>query len=188
MRIVPDRDDSEREVMKSLPRSRPVRRSSKRAERASGAATTSRAGATAAAKKPKSAKAQASAKAKSTPTATAARAPRTTPRPRPGAAEPRRTARPKPAAAEARSVAAGAQAAPAEPAPHVEAPREPFVPPQRKVPAAGYAVPSSGGADHDSAVADLLTTTVQAAHELAQIGLDVGRAAMRSMRDRLPKA
>ncbi len=33
-----------------------------------------------------------------------------------------------------------------------------------------------------------MTTTAQAARELAQIGLDVGRAAVRSMLDRLPRA
>jgi hypothetical protein len=60
--------------------------------------------------------------------------------------------------------------------------------PTRKVPAAGYAAPSARTDDEDgSQVADLVTTTVLAATELAHIGLDVGRAALRSMIDRLPK-
>ncbi len=56
------------------------------------------------------------------------------------------------------------------------------------MPAAGYAAPASGADEHESAVADLVTTTLQAAQELAQIGMDVGRAAVRSMLDRLPRA
>jgi hypothetical protein len=60
--------------------------------------------------------------------------------------------------------------------------------PKRKVPAAGYAAPSARPDDEDgSHVADLVTTTVLAATELAHIGLDVGRAAVRAMIDRLPK-
>jgi hypothetical protein len=59
--------------------------------------------------------------------------------------------------------------------------------PERKVPAAGYAAPAERPEEGGSPVADLVTTTVLAASELAQIGLDVGRAALRSMIDRLPK-
>jgi hypothetical protein len=60
--------------------------------------------------------------------------------------------------------------------------------PQRKVPPAGYAAPSAHPDDEDgSHVTDLVTTTLLAATELAHIGLDVGRAALRSMVDRLPK-
>jgi len=73
----------------------------------------------------------------------------------------------------------------------VAAGRQPVQPqpaPERKVPAAGYAAPSGRADDEEaSPVADLVATTVLAASELAQIGIDVGRAAIRSMIERLPK-
>jgi hypothetical protein len=125
------------------------------------------------------------------------REPRRTPRPKPATvtagakvatAEPRATPRPAPAAAETRSAAAAAQAPPGDPsfadATHAGTPPPP---PKRKVPAAGYAAPSPRDEVTENAVADLVTTTVQAAQELAQIGIDVGRAAVRSMLDRLPR-
>jgi len=85
-------------------------------------------------------------------------------------------------AAAAERVRAAAQDAAAQP---TDPPR---AAPTRKVPAAGYAAPSARADDEDgSPVADLLSTTVLAATELAHIGLDVGRAALRSMIDRLPK-
>jgi hypothetical protein len=133
---VPERPDSDREVLTSLPRSRPVRRSAKRADRtASGGAATAPA-------KP--------------------------------AAVPRKPRAPKAAAKPA--------------APAGEPPVRPRVPPKRKIPAAGYAAPDaradeSGG----SPAAELVSTTFQAAAELAQIGLTVGRQTLRSMLDRLPK-
>jgi len=141
---VPKRQDPDREVLASLPRSRPVRRSAKRADRpATGAA------------------ARASAKPV---------APR---KPRAAKAAPK-TAAPKPAASK-----------PAKPAPKAERQR---VPPQRKVPAAGYAAPDArGGEPSASPGAELISTTIQAAAELAQIGLTVGRQTLKSMLDRLPK-
>ncbi|MDQ3723743.1 MAG: hypothetical protein M3376_11955, partial [Actinomycetota bacterium] len=65
----------------------------------------------------------------------------------------------------------------------------PRVPPQRKVPAAGYAAPDAGAgeATPGSAGAELIFTVIQAAIELAQIGLTVGRQTLQSMLDRLPK-
>jgi hypothetical protein len=202
MRIVPDRDDSEHEVMTSLPRSRPVRRSAKRGELATtrdakpAAAKHATARAKAAkpkgAAKPKDAKGKGKAKAakgkakpKATSNGSGPREPRRTPRPKPAVGEPRTTPRPRPAAAEARSAVAAAQAPPGEPA--AGGPPPPPPPPKRKVPAAGYAAASPRDDETENAVADLVTTTVQAAHELAQIGIDVGRAAMRSMLDRLPR-
>jgi hypothetical protein len=129
---VPERPDSDREVLTSLPRSRPVRRSAKRGERpAPGDA----------------------ARASATPVA-----PR---KPRAGATPPR---------------------------PSAERPAPPRVAPQRKVPAAGYAAPDArADATAGSAGAELIGTTIQAAAELAQIGLSVGRQTLRSMLDRLPK-
>ncbi len=136
---VPERKDSDREVLTSLPRSRPVRRSAKRGDRPApqGAA---RASAKRAAAKPAD--------------------------PSKPVAAPRAAARPRPAPATA-------------------APRD--MPP-RRVPAAGYAAPESrAGEASGSAGAELFSTTIQAAAELAQIGLTVGRQTLRSMLDRLPK-
>lgn len=163
--------------MTSLPRTRPVRRSDKRPTRAvSENATPDGATRTAAAPdKPRGAR-----KPRSAPKATTASngaAPR----------EPRRTPRPKPAAAtsetEARGDDAAAQVPPAEPTAEPAAP-----PPKRKVPAAGYATPALRPEERESAVVDLVSTTLQAAHELVHIGVDVGRAAVRSILDRLPRA
>jgi hypothetical protein len=222
MHIVTDRDDSEPEVMTSLPRSRPVRRSTKRADRppgdsAGGAGATTakatakarpRAGATtkppatakrpraaATTKPPATARRPRAAAATTKPTAAAKRGaasngstatrrpPRTTPRPRPVAAAdptPSSAAR-TPAAAHTPTTARGA---PASAGPLVD---PPGMEPTRKVPAAGYAAPAARVDESGSQVTDLVTTTVLAASELAQIGLDLGRSALRSMIERLPK-
>ncbi len=102
-----------------------------------------------------------------------------------GAAAPRPTAAKattaRATAARAKPPAGGA----ATPRAAAEAPR---TAPRRKVPPAGYAAPTSGGNDDGGAgTADLLSTTIQAAAELAQIGLTVGRQTLQSMLDRLPK-
>lgn len=135
-------------MLTSLPRTRPVRRSAKRGDRAdvkTGAASTQ--SRRAAASKPKAAKAT------TTAGATTAKAKRTA------------STEAKPESAE-RSRAA----------------------PRRKVPPAGYAAPTSRGDEGGGAgTADLLSTTIQAAAELAQIGLTVGRQTLPSMIDRLPK-
>lgn len=73
----------------------------------------------------------------------------------------------------------------AKPTPAAQRPRPA---PKRTVPPAGYAAPASRADDAQaSGAADVLTTTIQAAAELAQIGLTVGRQTLRSMLDRLPK-
>jgi chemotaxis protein histidine kinase CheA len=143
---VADRQDSDREVLTSLPRSRPVRRSAKRAARPDPAA--------AAAPKAK-------AKASSA-----------------GASKTRNgSAKAKPAAAAQPKAAAKPRAAGKGPAR-----------PPRKIPPAGYASPSSHAEDDRiSGSADLVGNAVQAAGELAQIGFAVGRQALQSMIDRLPK-
>jgi hypothetical protein len=128
---VADRHDSDREVLTSLPRTRPVRRSAKRGESPRGANAT----------KPK-------------PRAAAANAPK------------------------ARTTAAKPQAA---------APPRSRTAPRRAVPPAGYASPSQADDEQRSASADVIGTAVQAATELAQIGCAVGRQALQSMLDRLPK-
>jgi hypothetical protein len=188
------RPDADREVLTSLPRSRPVRRSAKRGDRpASGAAVTTPATGTAA-KRPKPSRA-AAAKAPDpaagkAPKASAGKAPKAYAgkAPKASAAKPAKAARtPKakrPAAAKPSSAAA-----PSPPATEATAPPErPHVAPRRKIPPAGYAAPTSRADDPPgSAGAELISTTIQAAVELAQIGLTVGRQTLRSMLDRLPK-
>jgi hypothetical protein len=141
---VADRHDSDREVLTSLPRTRPVRRSAKRGEPT-----------------------HAATRAKPQPKATAAKAPT--------AAKPRAAAQPKATARTVRPAAAGASA------------QRPRTAPRRAVPPAGYASPSQAEDEQRSASADLIGTAVQAATELAQIGCAVGRQALQSMLDRLPK-
>ena len=84
-----------------------------------------------------------------------------------------RAAKAKPAAARRRE----GQAAPRRPAPRR---------PASKIPPAGYATPR---ADDDGVPrgADLVTTAVQAAGELAQIGLAAGGRALKSALERLPR-
>lgn len=135
-------------MLTSLPRSRPVRRSAKRGERAPAA------GATGTVTKPPAARARkpAAAAAAKPATATAKKPSATAKQPAAAAAEPPRSA------------------------------------PRRKVPAAGYAAPNTrADAPPASAGAELISTTIQAAAELAQIGLAVGRQTLQSMLDRLPK-
>jgi hypothetical protein len=147
--LVADRPDSDREVLTSLPRARPVRRSAKRTERP-------RTPAAATKPKPKAASAA----------TTEARTPR-------AAAQPKTTAgaasRPR-SADRARATTERARTAP-----------------RQKVPPAGYASSTPGEDGERSPSADLLGTAVQAAGELAQIGFAVGRQALQSMLDRLPK-
>jgi hypothetical protein len=158
-----DRQDSDREVLTSLPRSRPVRRSAKRGERPdpqNGANASPR---RAAATKPRGAKATTAGAAKTTAT----RAAKTTTA---GAKAPAaRAAKPKPRAA--RTTAERPRGAP-----------------PRKVPPAGYATPTARPHDPaSSGTAELISTTIQAAGELAQIGMTVARQTLQSMVDRLPK-
>jgi hypothetical protein len=153
---VADRPDSDREVLTSLPRTRPVRRSAKRTERPRTAATAT--------------------KPKSKPAATAST---DAPKARKPAAKPRAAAQPKTnarAATGPRS-ADGARATSQRTRPAS----------RQTVPPAGYASPPTGDDGQRSPSADLLGTAVQAAGELAQIGFAVGRQALQSMLDRLPK-
>jgi len=180
MPIVPDRDDSDREIMTSLPRTRPVRRSDKRPTRAisDDAGPDGATPATAAPAKPQVARKPRSAPPKAT-TAPNGAAPR----------EPRRTPRPKPAAADSEA-ASEHEARGDDDAARAELEPDPAAgqAPKRKVPAAGYAAPALRTEEHERAVVDLVTTTFQAANELVHIGADVGRAALRSILDRLPRA
>ena len=136
-------------MLTSLPRSRPVRRSAKRAERPAADDAARASAKPVAPRKPRAAKAATEAAAK-----------------------------PKPAAARTRP----------RPARTPDTGERPRVAPQRKVPAAGYAAPDArAGESTAPAGVELISTTIQAAAELAQIGLSVGRQTWRSMLDRLPK-
>ncbi|MDQ1708961.1 MAG: hypothetical protein QOG49_346 [Frankiaceae bacterium] len=159
MDAMADRQDSDREVLTSLPRSRPVRRSAKRGARPDAASAAKPKAGSAAAGTAKARTPRATAKPKATATAKSA---------------PKATARgPRPA----RGATAGADRGAAR------APR-----PRRTIPPAGYAAPTShADENHQSASADLIGTAVQAAGELAQIGFAVGRQTLQSMIDRLPK-
>jgi hypothetical protein len=71
-------------------------------------------------------------------------------------------------------------------APPAATPRAAAGPAASKIPPAGYATPrrDDDGVPHG---ADLLTTAVQAAGELAQIGLAAGGRALKSALERLPR-
>ncbi len=169
-----DAEDGEREVLTSLPRSRPVRRSAKRGDRPrpDGADAAPAATATKPAAPRKSASASASparkppaAKVKRPAGASAsgasAKAAGTTPKPK-AAAKPRTR-------------------------PTVDPKTKPRVAPERKVPPAGYASASKADSDDAPGATEILTSALQAATELAQIGISVGRQALQSAFERLPK-
>lgn len=138
-------------MLTSLPRSRPVRRSAKRGERAEAKPAGSAGSRRPSTSKPRAPKAATKAKPKPSAPAKPKAAPRTAPRAAPSSSERARTA------------------------------------PRRKIPPAGYAAPTARADDASSGTTDLLSTTIQAAAELAQIGLTVGRQTLQSMIDRLPK-
>ena len=151
MTRVPERPDSDREVLTNLPRSRPARRSAKRGERTAPDAAAGASPEPAAPRKPRAAKAAAKSPAK--------------PQPQSARARPSR-----------------------ETVPPAERPVRPRVPPERKIPAAGYAAPDGRAGERSaSPAAELVSTSIQATAELAQIGLTVGRQTLRSMLERLPK-
>lgn len=145
-----------------------MRRSAKRGERADAAD-----GAPAAAGRARTAKAGAAKGAKAAPA---------------GAAKRRTAPAKQTATAAAKAAADVGAAAGAKPKAARRAPEQPRVAPRRKVPPAGYAAPSSRAEDGSaSGTAELIHTSLQAAAELAQIGLTVGRQTLQSMLDRLPK-
>jgi hypothetical protein len=59
-------------------------------------------------------------------------------------------------------------------------------PPRTSAPPAGWQVPGEGDGRRDGGPAELVTTAVQAAGELAQIGLTVGGQILRRAANRLP--
>jgi hypothetical protein len=161
--------NGDRDVFGSLPNTRPQRRSARR-DRAGAKAKPATpdqagAGAGAAAKPRPAAKAKPAAQAKPRPAARAEPAPRAQ---RAASAEPAASAKP------------GARANPAAKA----------APPRAtasKIPPAGYATPRADDDDGVPRGAELVTTAVQAAGELAQIGLAAGGRALKSALGRLPR-
>lgn len=189
-----DGHDSDREVLTSLPRSRPTRRSSKRgdspatpsngalAANGAGAAQPPADGAKAAAgsaTKQSAARGRAGAKA-----AAGGATKQSATRGRAGA---------KAAAGSAPTTGAGARRAAATATadderttsrPRARATRAR----ERTVPPAGYAAPKrSADEPPGTGAADVISTTIQATAELAQIGVAVGRQLLHSMFERLPK-
>ncbi|HEX4363900.1 MAG TPA: hypothetical protein VHZ75_05065 [Solirubrobacteraceae bacterium] len=165
-----EHDDADRDVLTSLPRSRPVRRSSKRPDRAV----------------PEN---DATAAAKPAPQAPKATTPggAKTPGPRARAARAKAAAAQAGPAAPAQAGAAQAGAAQTAPA-AVGDGTPPRVAPPRKIPPAGYAAPEPRSDERSpSPAADLIGTTLQAAGELAQIGVSLGRQTLQSLLERLPK-
>jgi outer membrane biosynthesis protein TonB len=96
------------------------------------------------------------------------------------------TAKPKPAAAKTKpAVAAKAKPKAAAPKPKAK-PKAVKQPPRTSAPPAGWEVPGDGDGQRDGGPTEIVTTAVQAAGELAQIGLTVGGQILRRAANRLP--
>ena len=170
----PDRSDGDRDVLSNLPRSRPHRRSAKRggvtatttkAAQAS-EASESAAGTAKPADRPKAARKPAAAKAKpKTTTAAEAAAKRSAPAAERPAGAPR---------------AAGADAGP-----RAQRLRKPPPPPSPLPPRSGKTAPPKG--ENQQSGTELIGTVVQAAGELAQVGLTIGGQVLKRAVSRLPK-
>lgn len=158
-------DGSDRDVLGSLPRTRPQRRSAKR---------------------DRAVKAPASAGAAEPAAAQAAKAAATARKPAASKANPSRQvaagAQPGAAKARARTAKAG-PGAKAAAKPRAAAPKAAA----GKVPPAGYAAPDGDGRRAEGGPADLIGTTIQAAGELAEIGATLAGQALRSALRRLPR-
>jgi hypothetical protein len=142
-------DDDRNEVLTSLPRSRPQRRSSKRAGTPAGEAP-------AVPTEPREAKVAATAARESAGA-----------KPKPSA-KPKAAAKPKPKAAPRPKATAAPRPRPT-PAPA----------PPREEPAARRVEPPTG--------ADVLQSAVRAAGEIAQVGVTIGREAVKGVLRRLPR-
>jgi hypothetical protein len=153
---------ADRDVLTSLPRTRPTRRSAKRGGTA---AEPAEAAPKAAPSKAAPAKAKA-APAKTKADAAPARA-KAAPRPKAAAPKPKAAAPPKPKAARKPR----AQARPATPPP----------------PPAGWAAPRVERRDGRPGGGELIGTAVQAVGELAQIGITFGGQALKQALSRLPR-
>lgn len=180
----PMADDPQREVLSSLPRSRPARRSTKRtgttasqadavkaASESTGATTDADTTTTAADTTPAPA---------TTPAAAAKRPAAAKAKPAAGAKKPA-AARPKP---KLEAVPAPANGASAErtPTPDPSAP----APGAADTPPAGWATEKDAGGSPAGPV-ETVTTAVRAVGEVAQIGAAVGKQAVKGLLSRLPK-
>ncbi|HET9315903.1 MAG TPA: hypothetical protein VFQ51_09955 [Vicinamibacteria bacterium] len=167
--------NGDRDVFGSLPNTRPQRRSARR-DRAKAKPAAAKAKPAARARPAAQAKAGIGAK----PDAAAEAKPAARSKPAAGA---KAAARAKPsAAAQAKAGARAKPAAQAKPAAKAAPPRAT----EAQIPPAGYATPR-GGDDGVPHGAELVTTAVQAAGELAQIGLAAGGRALKSALGRLPR-
>jgi hypothetical protein len=169
-------DAPEGDVLSALPRTRPQRRSARRAtppkaEPAAAAEVPAAGGAVA---KPATAAGAAAARPRAKRAAPAAKA-------GPRAASDKGPAKPRVKSAKPRATGATPRAA-ARPTP---AP----APPAPEVPAAGYATGSGGGEDGGTrpGTGELVTTALQAVGEIAQLGAAVGQQAVRSALRRIPR-
>jgi hypothetical protein len=165
----PSENGNDRDVLTSLPRTRPARRSAKRDRPARGATPAEAREAAAPADTPARAKARAAAKPK----------PAATPR----AQRPKRAATTTAGARKAKTTSARSKPGAATRA-RPEAARRPAAS-EPAVPPAGYATPAPehGGPDPFA----LFSTTMQAAGEIAQIGATFWTQAIRSAMNRFPK-
>ena len=172
-------DDSQREVLSSLPRSRPTRRSAKRDGGRRTAAGAASAPARAAADVNAAAKPKAAAKAKAKPKS---------------AAKPKAKAAAKPkarstASAKPKAAASAKPKATASAKPKATASAKPKAPRKQQRPKA--APPAGWETDRDANRAaggtELVTTAVKAVGEVAQIGAAVGGQAIKSVLGRLPR-
>jgi len=169
------RKSPQQEVLGSLPRTRPQRRSGRRAPAVAQAAETVEAVVSQAdpakAKKPKVKKVKPAPGKGKAPAAKAKAA-------EPGKDKPKGKAKAKTRAGGAAAPHVARAAAP-EPRPEPIAAADP-------APTAGYAIPDSASQPPPSGAA-LVTTAVQAAGELAQIGLNLGGSAVKSALRKLPR-
>src|SRR4051794_5328180 len=183
----PESSGTDRDVLTSLPRTRPSRRSAKR-DRPVRAGTTPPEDTAAAAATDTPARARRKAAAKPKPASAAAEPGAEAPAPRRRTTAARKatgtraktTAKPRGAGTRARS-AASARSTAAAGAPGTDADREATVPP------AGYATPAPPSRRRAPDPFALVTTTVQAAGEIAQIGATLWGQAVRSAINRLPR-
>ena len=156
----PDRADGDRDVLSNLPRSRPHRRSAKR-----GGVTATKTEAAGARARPSRPEGRAQAGRRE---GQAAR--------RPTAGE---------AAAKQSAPAAAPRAAGAGAGPRAQRLRKPPPPPSPLPPKAGKTAPPKG--ESQTSGTELIGTVVQAAGELAQVGLTIGGQVLKRAVSRLPK-
>jgi hypothetical protein len=183
----PESSGTDRDVLTSLPRTRPSRRSAKR-DRPARAGTTPPEDATAAAATDTPARARRKAAAQPKPAAAqpAAAAEATAPSRRTTAARTATGTRAKTAAKPRAAAARSRSATSARPKAAAGAPGAGAAP-ETAVPPAGYATPAPPSRRRGPDPFALVTTTVQAAGEIAQIGATLWGQAMRSAINRLPR-